>query len=244
MSLLAKTRNRYRTPSQLGLFLSESLQRNTQALTDSRPSPLCSRQRSAAEIAAHNRLCILQPFVIKYHRTKKPHLDFRLGQLERMLSWAIYGSPSYCPWQICKAVEVEDHLTRHRHFEGVHMEGKRGAGPTIVIDRGTWAPLPEYQDIEAALYNGRLRFSLVGDHMHGIWALIRQHDPIGDRNPVWHLTKESDAFAIAGNNNGRAFPENPRSVFSGLTISEMERLWHEGKRHFVSSEPLLNFESP
>jgi bifunctional non-homologous end joining protein LigD len=235
MSTSGASRKVFNLPRQLGLFLPDGLQN----LIAQQANALCSRQRSAAQVRAHNRRCMVQPFVMKWHHTKKHHLDFRLGMLDIMFSWAIYGWPSYCPWQFCKAVEVGDHLTANMGFEGVHPEGKVGAGPTMPIDRGVWTPLPQYVDIESNLRKGRLKFRLEGKWMQGTWALTRQQPSIRDRNPIWHLSKERDAFAVTNRATGWVFPENPPSVDSGRTMTQMVKEWYTPKNKRRQGESLF-----
>src|SRR5216110_51058 len=104
-------------------------------------------------------------FVIQKHAARRLHYDFRL-EMERVLkSWAL---PKGLPWKRGEkhlAVEVEDHPIEYEGFEGVIPEGQYGGGTVMVWDRGYW--VPEDEDVDRALSEGQLKFSLYGAKLRG-----------------------------------------------------------------------------
>jgi bifunctional non-homologous end joining protein LigD len=58
----------------------------------------------------------------------------------------------------------------------------------MLWDRGTWTPLMD--DIDAALADGELKFTLQGVKLKGSWVLVRTRD---DR--TWLLIKHRDEWA-------------------------------------------------
>jgi bifunctional non-homologous end joining protein LigD len=186
-------------------------------------------QKSAEEIEMHNRSAVLQPFVVKYHYTKKPHYDFRLGHIGMLKSWAMKTRPSYFPENKPEAVQVEDHLREYMLFEGVFPEGRPGAGTTMVWDTGIFEPLPEYVDVEESLRKNCLIFRLGGERLKGLWKLARNEGNwrVGlDSN--WQLTKEQDSFAMSKEEDKNLFAGEPTSIRTKRTIKEIERDWIEG----------------
>ena len=172
---------------QLGLFLPGTNQ------TTSYSRNMLLRDDRATDRSSS---CPWQEFVLKVHRTKKWHLDFRLCDLWIARSWSVYEMPSCSPMRSCTAVQVEDHLRRYIGFEGVHPETNLGAGPTMVWDSGLWRPLPAYVDIARSLDRGELKFTVDGKQMRGLWSLTRCGADGGEEMARWTLKKEPDAFAM------------------------------------------------
>lgn len=199
------------------------------------------RRHSSGRLPPRRTSCFQQPFTLKHHRAQKHHLDLRLGYHWIAFSWAMYAMPSYCPDEPCVATQVEDHLREYMTFEGVHEEGKQGAGPTIVIDQGLWQPLPESLDIEESLRFGCLRLAFrEGTLMRGIWSLIRRKDCYRQENPRWLMTKEFDEYAVRKNLTAKLDWTALRSCRTGMTIEETESDWHLGvqsRRHGGDSLP-------
>src|SRR5690606_31581658 len=94
------------------------------------------------------------------------------------------------------AMMVEDHPLDYIDFEGVIPEGY-GAGIVMVWDRGTWTPEPGYEDIDAALENGELKFTLDGVKLKGGWVLVRTGGRGDDRSDErrWLMIKHRDAWS-------------------------------------------------
>jgi len=188
----------------------------------------------------YNPICYEQPYALKLHRATKFHFDLRLCYHWIAFSWAIYSMPSHCPDQSCVAIQVEDHLRDNLLFEGVHQEGRRGAGPTIVVDKGVWQPLPEYLDIEESLRQGHLRFAFQrGNLLRGIWSLTRRNDCYRQENPRWALTKEEDEYAVDKDPAKKLDWHKLRSCFTGHQLEEEESDWHLGIQRFRRGGPLF-----
>ena len=240
MALKRTKRTASESKSQLGLFRNEPDHTPT-----SGPGNESKNHKSAEEIKAHNDLAASQhPYVLKYHCTRKPHFDFRLGYIGLMKSWAMDIMPSYYPGHRRKATQVEDHLREHIAFEGVFAEGTPGAGPTMVLDLEKWEPLPEYLNVDASLSNGYLKFRLHGKILKGLWTLTRQEEvPRSGASPIWYLTKEPDSFAVSEEQANTMFKEEPVSSLSKRTIKEVEREWNEGKDKGEPEPTLFDIET-
>ena len=79
--------------------------------------------------------------------------------------------PSLDPTDKRMAVHVEDHPISYASFEGTIPPKQYGAGTVIVWDRGTWAPLKAIRT--RRWREGKLKFELHGDKLHGRWTLVR-----------------------------------------------------------------------
>src|SRR5688500_5645637 len=105
-------------------------------------------------------------FVVHKHAARRLHYDLRLEMAGVLSSWAVPKGPSLDPKQRRLAVEVEDHPLDYGGFEGGIPEGEYGAGAVIVWDRGYWMP---EGDPLVGHRQGKLRFSLFGEKLHGGW---------------------------------------------------------------------------
>ncbi|WP_420995427.1 DNA ligase D [Cupriavidus sp. 30B13] len=151
-------------------------------------------------------------FVIQKHAARRLHYDFRLELDGTLKSWAVPKGPSLDPADKRMAVQVEDHPLDYGTFEGVIPPGQYGAGTVIVWDRGTWVP---DGDPRAGYRDGKLKFALEGEKLHGHWTLVRMHGRNQDpAKPAWLLIKERDeaARAAAAFDVVEAMPD---SVLSG-----------------------------
>jgi bifunctional non-homologous end joining protein LigD len=157
-------------------------------------------------------------YVIQKHRASHLHYDFRLEWRGVLLSWAIPKGPSLDPSVKRLALQVEDHSLEYGNFEGVIPEGEYGAGTVMLWDRGTW--VPEVPDVDAALRQGDLKFSLFGKKLRGSWVLVRTklgYD--ASAKSQWLLIKHRDAFATS-----RDFTaEFPRSAVSNRLLAAIAR---------------------
>ncbi|HWL72760.1 MAG TPA: DNA ligase D, partial [Burkholderiaceae bacterium] len=77
-------------------------------------------------------------------------------------------------------------------FEGVIPPGQYGAGTVIVWDRGTWIP---DGDPREGYRQGKLKFELQGEKLHGRWTLVRMRGRGNERQEPWLLIKERDETA-------------------------------------------------
>ncbi len=131
-------------------------------------------------------------FVIQKHAARRLHYDFRLELDGTLKSWAVPKGPSLDPADKRMAVHVEDHPLAYATFEGVIPPGQYGAGTVIVWDRGTWVPIG---DASEGYREGKLKFELHGEKLHGRWTLIRMRGRAGERQDPWLLIKERDETA-------------------------------------------------
>ncbi len=165
------------------------------------PGKRASGRRAAA---------VARPFVVQKHDARRLHYDFRLELDGALKSWAVPKGPSLDPDVKRMAVHVEDHPLEYADFEGTIPAGQYGAGSVLVWDRGEWIadgdPLAGYRD-------GKLKFELRGEKLHGRWTLVRMHGRAGERQEPWLLIKERDAFAR---------PEGEYAVVDALPDSVLE----------------------
>jgi bifunctional non-homologous end joining protein LigD len=134
-------------------------------------------------------------FCVQKHLASQLHYDFRLEHRGVLLSWAIPKGPSLDPQQKRLAVMVEDHPLEYGDFEGVIPDGY-GAGIVMLWDTGGWKPLPGFEDVDAALARGELKFELSGYKLKGSWVLVRTRGR-DEANPgrQWLLIKHRDDWA-------------------------------------------------
>ena len=137
---------------------------------------------------------VTRSFVIQEHHARRLHYDFRLELDGSLKSWAIPKGPSLDPSIKRLAVHVEDHPVEYGSFEGEIPEGNYGAGQVVVWDRGTWAPEGDL-DADKAYREGKLKFRLDGEKLHGGWALVRSHMRGSGDKEQWLLIKERDEAA-------------------------------------------------
>jgi len=155
-------------------------------------------------------------FVIQKHAASRLHYDFRLELDGTLKSWAVPKGPSLDPADKRMAVHVEDHPIDYGGFEGTIPAGQYGAGSVIVWDNGTWEPIG---DPAQGLHEGKLKFRLHGQKLHGGWTLVRMHGRAGERQEPWLLIKERDDAARPAKEYSIVEAE-PRSVLSDRTIEE------------------------
>ncbi len=163
-------------------------------------------------------------FVVHKHHATADHYDLRLELDGVLRSWAVPKGPSLDPAEKRFAVETEDHPVAYLDFEGVIPAGQYGAGPMIVWDAGTWAPMG---DPAADLAKGAFKFRLAGEKLSGGWMLARlKRKDAGDRQG-WLLIKEHDQAAVPDRD---ILQERPESVQSGRRVEELVASAPPGKR--------------
>jgi bifunctional non-homologous end joining protein LigD len=157
-------------------------------------------------------------YVIQKHRASTLHYDFRLEWNGVLLSWAIPKGPSLDPSVRRMATPTEDHPMDYADFEGIIPEGEYGGGTVMVWDNGTW--LPRVADVDKALAEGEILFTLRGKKLKGSWVLVRMRRPLrGGTRPGWLLIKHRDDFASTDDVTITA----PRSVLSKRTLAQIAR---------------------
>ncbi len=162
-------------------------------------------------------------FVVHQHDATRMHFDLRLEIGGVLASFAIPKGPTLDPEAKHLAVHTEDHPIEYLDFEAVIPDGNYGAGPMIVWDFGVARYLDE--SAEDGLVSGKLHFSLEGRKLHGRFALVRvksrsQPKKSQEASREWLFFKKSDAAASTRD----LVAESPRSVLSGLTVAELERM--------------------
>lgn len=155
-------------------------------------------------------------FVVQKHQASHLHYDFRLEWKGVLLSWAIPKGPSLDPSVKRLAMPVEDHPLEYGGFEGVIPEGQYGGGTVMVWDRGYW--VPETKDVDQALREGQLKFSLYGAKLRGSWALVRTVIG-GSPRTKWLLIKHRDGYASTKD----IVTEKPRSAVSKRLLAEIAK---------------------
>src|SRR4051794_3398280 len=162
-------------------------------------------------------------FVIQKHRASHLHYDFRLELDGVLKSWAVPKGPDLDPSVKRLAMQVEDHPVQYGDFEGVIPEGQYGGGTVMLWDKGTWEPVG---DARKGLRQGRLKFLLRGEKLHGRWMLVRGAGREHGNGRHWFLFKERDKFA----KTGKSITESkPLSVTTGRDLraiaAESDRVW-------------------
>jgi len=161
------------------------------------------------------------PFVIQKHAASHLHYDFRLGWNGVLKSWAVTKGPSYYPGDRRLAVQVEDHPMEYGGFEGIIPKGQYGGGTVMVWDQGTWTPQPGYENVDAGLRDGSLKFVMHGTKMKGKWTLVRMGGKAANESkPNWLLIKEHDDFE-RGKDDPCITEEEPNSAVTGRTLEEI-----------------------
>ena len=131
-------------------------------------------------------------FVVQKHLASHLHYDFRLEHNGTLLSWAVPKGPSLNPKDKRLAMRVEDHPLDYGDFEGVIPEGY-GAGIVMVWDKGSWTP--QTDDVDRALKDGELKFTLDGVKLKGGWVLVRTGGKNNPNSRTWLLIKHRDQWA-------------------------------------------------
>ncbi|HEX4565389.1 MAG TPA: DNA polymerase ligase N-terminal domain-containing protein [Vicinamibacterales bacterium] len=151
-------------------------------------------EKLAAERAKANTGVKPRFFCVQKHLASHLHYDFRIEHNGVLLSWAVPKGPSLDPKTKRLAMHVEDHPIEYGTFEGVIPEGY-GAGIVMLWDQGTWTP--QFDDVDAALKKGDLKFTLEGYKLKGSWVLVRTGGryPGGSSDRSWLLIKHKDDWA-------------------------------------------------
>jgi bifunctional non-homologous end joining protein LigD len=156
-------------------------------------------------------------YVIQKHRATQLHYDFRLEHNGVLLSWAVPKGPSLDPSVKRLAMQVEDHPAEYANFEGVIPEGEYGGGTVMVWDDGSWEP--EVGDVDLALQNGDLKFTLHGKKLGGSWVLVRTRGYGSRSDRSWLLIKHRDEYASTRDVEA----EEPRSVLTKRLLADIAR---------------------
>jgi bifunctional non-homologous end joining protein LigD len=169
-------------------------------------------------------------FVVQKHDARNLHYDFRLELDGTLKSWAVPKGPSLHPAARRLAMHVEDHPLEYADFEGIIPDDEYGGGTVLLWDQGTW--WPKEDDPVKAYRRGRLKFTLEGEKLRGIWNLVRMAPRDGQKES-WLLIKDADDFSRESDEPD-IIDERPESVVSGRTLEEIaaarDRVWHSNRK--------------
>lgn len=154
-------------------------------------------------------------FAVQHHMARRDHYDFRLEHNGVLLSWAVPKGPSYNTSDKRLAVHVEDHPVEYRDFEGTIPKGQYGGGVVMLWDEGAYEP---YGNVDEAIKNGALKFTLHGRRLKGKWALIRLKAKESEKADNWLLLKEKDEYTREDD----GIYEFNTSIKTGRTMAEIE----------------------
>jgi bifunctional non-homologous end joining protein LigD len=155
-------------------------------------------------------------YVVHLHDATRRHYDLRLEVGGVLASFAVPRGPSLDPDAKGLAVKTEDHPIEYLDFEDVIPAKQYGAGAMIAWDRGTaeWLEGPAEEEIA----KGKIHVALRGMKLHGRFALVKLAKSV--KGDEWLLFKKADEHASKERD---ITAELPRSVFSGLTVEELDR---------------------
>jgi bifunctional non-homologous end joining protein LigD len=129
---------------------------------------------------------------VQKHAARRLHYDLRLEWDGALLSWAVTKGPSPDPAQKRLAVRTEDHPLSYAQFEGTIPKKEYGGGTVMLWDKGRWVPR---EDTDEGLKQGKLKFFVQGERMHGGWTLVRMRPKKRGDRENWLLIKERDEYA-------------------------------------------------
>ena len=165
-------------------------------------------------------------YVIQKHHASRLHYDLRLELDGVLKSWAVPKGPSLDPAVKRLAVQVEDHPVEYGEFEGIIPKGEYGGGTVLLWDTGTWKPVG---DPHAGYRDGKLRFEISGQKLHGGWMLVRSTSSRKSNDgKEWLLIKARDDSAQTSEAVD-ILKDAPLSVVSNRDLEEIaaasDRVW-------------------
>ncbi|MEK1931420.1 MAG: DNA ligase D [Pararhizobium sp.] len=169
-------------------------------------------------------------FLIQKHDATRLHYDFRLEWKGVLKSWAVTRGPSPNPEDKRLAVRTEDHPLAYGDFEGSIPKKQYGGGTVMLWDTGWWEP---DDDPDEGLKEGKLKFHLHGQRLHGGWALMRMKPREAEKRENWLLIKEDDENA---NPDGESvLADNMKSIKTSRAMEEIASGRGEKKAHVWQS---------
>lgn len=126
-------------------------------------------------------------FVIHEHHATQLHFDLRLEISGVLKSWAVPKGLSMNPQDKRLAVSVPDHSIGYINFEGTISQGRYGAGPVAIWDRGEFETKG---NAEEDLTKGKLVFAFYGKKLRGEFTLLKMKGQ--EKN--WLVIKSRDEF--------------------------------------------------
>lgn len=143
-------------------------------------------------------------YVIHKHQATHLHYDFRLEFNGILKSWAIPKGPSMNSSDKRLAVMVDDHPLDYASFEGEIPINHYGAGIVEIWDRGTWTPDEKNKEMDIAIKDGLLEFSLNGHQLQGKFILVKMKRSTSKNN--WLLIKQEDEYASMNKYDANKIP--------------------------------------
>jgi bifunctional non-homologous end joining protein LigD len=217
--MAAKRKSRSKSTSQRSLAEYER-KRDLEKTPEPAGGEQIEAERQRGKASKEPLLCVQK------HLASHLHYDFRLEHRGVLLSWAVPKGPSLDPADKRLAMQTEDHPLDYGDFEGVIPAGY-GAGIVMLWDTGTWMPEAGFEDVDAALKKGELKFTLNGYKLKGSWVLVRtkggprgsksSKSAAGDAKRSWLLIKHRDAWAGAIDVTTLA----PKSIKSGGDFADI-----------------------
>jgi bifunctional non-homologous end joining protein LigD len=174
-------------------------------------------------------------YLIQKHAARRLHYDLRLQIGDTLKSWAVTKGPSLRPGDRRLAVHVEDHPLEYGSFEGTIPKGEYGGGTVLLWDRGRWEAVG---DAEAGYREGKLKFRLHGEKLHGGWMLVRLKPRSPRDRDNWLLIKERDDDA---RDAGDVLADQPDSVKTGRSLEQIARaedaVWRSNRTGNGAAKP-------
>jgi bifunctional non-homologous end joining protein LigD len=147
-------------------------------------------------------------FVVQRHQSSILHFDLRIEVNGVLKSWAMPKGPSMNCNDKRLAIMVEDHPISYASFKGKIPEGNYGAGTVERWDKGSYIPhnlgagKSADREILKQIREGRLKFTLRGSKLKGVFTLVRLNGPGSN---AWILIKGNDKFAVDFNYNNEFY---------------------------------------
>jgi len=155
------------------------------------------------------------PWVIRLHHATTLHYDLRFEHRGALISFVLAEPPSLNPdrWVVTK--RMADHDPKHMMSERRIPKGSVGAGPTMPVDTGLYAPIfRQYriheEEIAFQLAEGDLRMQLTGTYLQGAWRLWAKRGQ-------WRFQKLPDEYA-----SKTTLLTLDRSIRTGKSLSDLK----------------------
>jgi bifunctional non-homologous end joining protein LigD len=154
-------------------------------------------------------------FVVHRHLGSILHYDLRIEINGVLKNWAIPKGPSMNAGDRRLAILTDDLPLNYAGFQGVVPEGTYGAGIIERWDKGYCIPHAFHnsdcndRDMLCQLKEGRLKFTLRGKKLRGVFSLVR----INGNSEYWLLIKGNDNYAVNDSYNSEHFT-TPKSLIN------------------------------
>lgn len=167
-------------------------------------------------------------FVVHRHLGSILHYDLRIEINGVLKNWAIPKGPSMNAGDRRLAILTDDLPVSYAAFKGIVPEGNYGAGILEGWDKGYCIPHSiqnsscDDHDMLCQLNEGRLKFTLKGKKLKGVFSLVRT----SAGSPHWLLIKGNDKYAVA-------HPYNSENYIPGKSmINKYMRLHGDSMSYF------------